>query len=78
MLFGGLGLHLLAGAAAIRRAFGARATERLVAAGALACVVSFTSDVDGIILLGAVDVVLLVTLLVERTRMKELSARDEV
>lgn len=70
MLFGGLALYLLGVVVAIYRTFRIIAIERLIATGALAVLIGASSDVDGLWLVIAVDVVLLVTLALEHVRVE--------
>jgi low temperature requirement protein LtrA len=69
-LWSGLALYLAAIVAVVFRAFAAVAVERLVAIGALGVVIAGTGSLDGILVLVFVDVVVLVTLLVEHHRVE--------
>ena len=63
LYFGGVGIG-------VYRAFGAVARERLVAVLAICVLMLVGSDVDGVVLLVAIDVILLVTLIVEQFRIE--------
>lgn len=63
LYFGGVGIG-------VYRAFGAFARERLVAVLAICVLMLVGSDVDGVVLLVAIDVILLVTLIVEQFRIE--------
>ena len=70
MLAGGLALTIVGVAAAIWRAFRAIAKERIVAGVVLAAIAGLAGDLDGVWLLVLVDLVILVTLLVEHRRIE--------
>ena len=70
MLLGGLVLGILGVAAAIWQAFRVLPQERLVAAAAIAAVLLAGGSLDGVVLLVVVDLVLLVTLVVENQRIE--------
>lgn len=70
MLGGGLALTVAGVAAGVWRAFHVVARERLVAAVVLAGLLAVGSSWDGVVLLVAVDVVILVTLVVEHIRIE--------
>jgi low temperature requirement protein LtrA len=70
MLLGGLVLMLGGIAAAIWRAFHAPTTERIVATVAVAATVAAAGSWDGVVLLGAVVVILGVTLVAEHLRIE--------
>jgi low temperature requirement protein LtrA len=70
MLVGGLALYLLGVVVAIARAFRALAVERLVAVVGVLGLVTAMRDVDGVVVLVAVDVVLAAVLLVEHLRVE--------
>ena len=73
MLFAGVALYLGAVVAAGWRAFRIVTAERLAAIGALFVVTLVVADVDGLIVLLAVDLVLLVMLVVEHVRIERLN-----
>ncbi len=70
MLFGGLGLVVVGVSAAVLRAFGAVAIERIVAAAVLLLLVLLSANWDGIAFLVAVDLVMLLTLVAEHLRVE--------
>ncbi|MCH7789934.1 MAG: low temperature requirement protein A, partial [Acidobacteria bacterium] len=70
MLLAGLTSYLVAIAAAIVRAFGRIAIERLIATVLLAVLIVATAGTDGIVLLIAIDIVLLLTLAIEHQRVE--------
>lgn len=70
MLFGGLGLVVVGVSAAVLRAFGAVAVERIVAAAVLLLLVLLSANWDGIAFLVAVDLVILLTLVAEHLRVE--------
>jgi low temperature requirement protein LtrA len=70
MLLAGLTSYLLAIVAAIVRAFGRIAIERLVATVLLAVLIVASTSTDGVVLLIAIDVVLFLTLVTEHHRVE--------
>ena len=76
MLGGGLALGVAGIAAAVWRAFGVLARERIVGAVVIAALLTALRDVDGALLVVAVDVVLIVALVFEHLRV-ERPYRDE-
>ncbi len=70
MLFGGLALSMTGVAAAILRTFGVIARERLAAAVVLFLLAIASTELDGVVLLIAVDAVILATLVVEHLRIE--------
>ncbi len=75
MLFGGLALSMTGVAAAILRTFGVIAKERLAAAVALFGLAIASTDLDGVMLLLAVDALLLTTLVIEHLRIEHPNAK---
>lgn len=70
LLVGGIAMYLVGVAAAVYRAFGKLAIERLVASVAILVVVVALAEVDGVVLLVAVDLVLLAMLAIEHWRVE--------
>ena len=70
MLVGGLALTVLGVAAGVWRAFEAIAKERIVAGIVLAAIAAVAGGLDGVYLLVLVDLVILVTLVVEHRRIE--------
>ncbi len=70
MLFGGLGLAVVGVSAAVLRAFGAVAVERIIAAAVLLLLALISANWDGIAFLVAVDLVILLTLIAEHLRVE--------
>jgi low temperature requirement protein LtrA len=70
LLVGGVAMYLLGVAGAVYRAFGKVAIERVVSAAVVLVAVLALADADGIVLLIAVDLVILVMLAVEQYRVE--------
>ena len=70
LLVGGVSLYLLGVAAAVHRAFGKLAIERVVAAAVVVIALTVLADADGIVLLIAVDLVIVAMLAVEHYRVE--------
>jgi low temperature requirement protein LtrA len=73
LLAAGLALYLLGVVAAVYRAFAKVPLERVIGAVAITVVVAALANVDGLILLAAVDVVLVALLLTEHSRVERKS-----
>ena len=70
LLVGGVSLYLLGIAAAVYRAFGKLAIERVVAAAVVLVALTALADADGIVLLIAVDLVIVAMLAIEHHRVE--------
>lgn len=70
MFLAGLGLYLLSIAGAVQWVFSSTAYERIAATAVVAIVILLGADLDGIVLLVAADVILLIALVVEHQRVE--------